>query len=150
MLMMVDDDAVDNVVSVIWSSVPRIVQALDRLQRTPVALRSFAHLVFANTLLKVLGISTYYLIHKYNLRTVRVTPNNIMRMRASMSALLKKVMMGIAAAVSKVSSCSLAKVHSEPLDGRRGYFSPSRRTYTTPNPPHPTLPSPTSSYTADT
>ena len=27
---------------------------------------------------------TYYLIHKYNLRTVRVTPNNIMRMRASM------------------------------------------------------------------
>ena len=86
MLMMVDDDAVDNVVSVIWSSVPRIVQALDRLQRTPVALRCFAHLVFANTLLKVLGISTYYLIHKYNLRTVWVTPNNIMRMRASMSA----------------------------------------------------------------
>ena len=109
MLMMVDDDAVDNV-SVIWSSVPRIVQALDRLQRTPVALRCFAHLVFANTLLKVLGISTYYLIHKYNLRTVRVTPNNIMRMRASMSALLKKVMMGIAAAVSKVSSLSLIHI----------------------------------------
>ena len=39
MLMMVDDDAVDNVVSVIWPSVLRIVQALDRLQRTPVALR---------------------------------------------------------------------------------------------------------------